>query len=516
MFTTTAFGSDSRSGGIAHIVLKSDDLDSLDYALSYNDASFALVDTTCARLIGYSDTSLSKGLRLEPEVATGFPHVSRDRKTYTFTLRRGFRFNDGTPVRANAFANSINRLLAPAVKSKLAPYMQDIVGADRVLAGKADAPTGVVAHGLTLVIRLTHPLPDFLFRVGSLCAVPPTLPPDPEGAGRYPAAGPYYISDYRADEKVSLRRNPFYAGRRPHHVDGFDVDLSPTGYGEVLDKIERGGADWGWAPADEYREPVRHLVAKYGVNRSRFFLTPGFGFFGFALNSSRPLFRDNPKLRQAINFAVDRTALRRLTGGLFASRATDQYLPPLMPGYEDARIYPLDKPDLTRAEALARGNTRSGRAVLYTVARPEMIAAAQQVKSDLAKIGLDVEIKAVSKTAWFYRIAPSGQFDIGFQPWGADYFDPFSVLNVLFDGSFIGSTNWGRFDSPYYNRLLRRAASLKGEARFAAYGALDVKLARDAAPMLAVSISNTPTLVSKRTGCRVFRPQLDLTAMCLR
>src|SRR5262249_25686542 len=127
-----------------------------------------------------------------------------------------------------------------------------------------------------------------------------------------------------------------------------------------------------------------------------------------------------------------------------------------------------------------------------------------------------VEVRAVPKTAWLYRLAERGAFDIGFQPWGPDYLDPYSVLNLLFDGSFIGSTNWGRFDSPSYNRLLRRAARLTGRARYAAYGALDVKLARDAAPMVAVSISNTPTLVSKRTGCTVFRPQLDLTAMCLR
>lgn len=433
-----------------------------------------------------------------------------------FTLRPGFRFDDGAPVRASAFANSINRVLAPALESPLAPYMQDIVGADRVRARRTDAASGVVAHDLTLVIRLRRPVPDFLARTTNLCAVPPTLPADPEGVNAPPAAGPYYVSDYRAGEKVVIRRNPFYAGKRPHHVNGFDVDLRATGYGEVLDRVERGAADWGWAPGGAYLEPVRRLAAKYGVNRSRFFLIPGVGFFGFALNSSRPLFRDNPALRQAVNFAVDRTALRRLTGGLMASEPTDQYLPPPMPGYVDTPIYPLDKPDLTRAKQLARGHTRGGKAVLYTVARADLIAAAQQVKSDLAKIGLDVDVKGVPKAAYFNRLAESGPYDIGFQPWAPDYLDPYSVLNVLFDGSFIGTTNWGRFDSPSYNRLLRRAAALTGRAREAAYGALDVKLARDAAPMVAVSISNTLTLVSSRTGCMVFRPQLDLTAICLR
>ena len=90
---------------------------------------------------------------------------------------------------------------------------------------------------------------------------------------------------------------------------------------------------------------------------------------------------------------------------------------------------------------------------------------------------------------------------------------PMHMRGPLLNGKYA---NWGRFDSSEYNRLLRHAASLTGQARYAAYGALDLKLARDAAPMIAVSISNTPTLVSQRVGCTVLRPQLDLTAMCLR
>ena len=58
------------------------------------------------------------------------------------------------------------------------------------------------------------------------CAVPPTLPADPEGVGAFPAPGPYYVAEYRAGQRVVIRRNRFYRGTRPHHVDGFDVDLT--------------------------------------------------------------------------------------------------------------------------------------------------------------------------------------------------------------------------------------------------------------------------------------------------
>jgi ABC-type oligopeptide transport system substrate-binding subunit len=98
--------------------------------------------------------------------------------------------------------------------------------------------------------------------------------------------------------------------------------------------------------------------------------------------------------------------------------------------------------------------------------------------------------------------------------WTPDYRDPSAVLNVQLDSRFVGATNWARFDSPAYDRQLRDAARLRGAARYRAYGNLDVQLARDAAPMLAVDFFNDAELVSKRVGC-VTRP-FDLAAICLR
>jgi len=488
------------SGGVIRVVLRSADVDSLDPALSYTVASAILVATTCASL----------------EEVAGAPRISRDNRKFTFALRSGFRFSDGVAVRAGAFARAINRTLAPGIESPWAPYMRDIVGAEDVQAGKTPSASGVISQGNTLVVRLKRPVPDFPARMTSFCAVPPTLPADPEGVNAFPAAGRYYVAEYRPGERILIRRNRFYGGDQPHHVDGFDVDLQAASHEEVLDRIERGEADWGWALAPVYFDPARRLVAKYGVNKSQFFLKPGFGFRGFVFNSSRPLFRDNPSLRQAVNFAIDRSALRRAGGGPVESRVTDQYLPAGMPGFTNARIYPLDGPDFGRARALARGHTRSGKALLYTVDSPPALAFAQSVKQNLAKIGLDVEIKGFPLPAYFGRLGATGPYDIGFQPWVPDYQDPYAILNVLFDGRFIGGTNWGRFDSAEYNGLLRNAALLQGEARYRAYGELDVRLAREAAPMVAIDFLNEPTLFSKRVGCVVLTPYLDLAAVCLK
>jgi ABC-type transport system substrate-binding protein len=491
------------------------DIDSLDPALTYSVAAAQLVDATCALLLRHRRASHGTGSSLQPEVASRLPRSSRDRRTFTFTLRRDFRFSNGTPVRPSAFARAISRTLARGMKSPWAAYTRDIVGAERVLAGKATEASGVTARGDTLIVRFKRPVPDFPAQTASfLCAVPPTLPVDPEGVAAYPAAGPYSVTEYRPGERVVLRRNPFYAGKRPQHVDGFNVDLGLATHEEVLDRIERGEADWGWALSLAYFDPARRLVAKYGVNRSQFFLEPGSTFRGYAFNTSRPLFRDNPQLRRAVNFAIDRAALRRAGGGQFSSKLTDQYLPPGMAGFRDARIYPLEGPDLRRARALARGHTRGGKAVLYTLNLPNHVAFAQTIKQNLAKIGLEVEIKAFPRPPDFGRLMANGPYDLGFATWAPDFDDPYGVLNVQLDGQFIGATNWSRFDSPRFNRLLRRAALLQGEARLRAYGKLDVQLAREEAPMVAVDVFTSPTLVSKRVGC--IGRSFDLASICLK
>lgn len=510
----------TREGGSLNVSAFGDSLDFVDPALSYGFQGWALLDAACATLMAYPDKPPPEGLRLVPDVAASYPRVSRDAKTFTFTLRTGFRFSDGSPVRADAFARAISRTLAPGVDSPAVQYTGDIVGADAVRAGKRATPVGVVADGNRLVIRFIQPVPDFPARTTMpfFCAVPPTLPSDPEGVGAFPGSGPYYISEYARGQRVVLERNRFYGGARPHHVDRFVVDVgrSPE---EVVDRIEKGLTDAGGVPPGLYLDRARRLARKYGVNRSQFFIKPGLLLRAYHFNNSRPLFKDNADLRRAVNFAVDRPALVRAAGNgsrLFA-RPTDQYLPPSIPGFRDARIYPLAGPDLRKAQALARGHTRSGKAVLWTVDTPSELASAQIIKRDLKKIGLRVEVKALPARAYFSRVfRRDAAFDIAWINWASDYVDPYQFTNVLFDGKLIGQTNTSQFNSPRYNALLRRTARLQGNARYAAYGKVDVQLARDAAPIVAVGYENQVTFVSKRVGCVVLRPLLDLAAVCLK
>lgn len=514
-----------QEGGIFKISFNAaSGVDYLDPALASTPAAWALLDTTCARLLAYPDKAPPAGFRLEPEVATAMPRVSRDGLTYTFTLRRGFRFSDGRPVLASAYAHAINRVLAPEMNSPGAQHVRDVVGAGRVLTGKATSASGVVAKARTLTIRLTRPTPDFAQRMAStfFCAVPPNLPLDVEGVGAIPAAGPYHIVEYRRGERVEIRQNPYYGGRRPHRVAGFDADLRVASPQEVLRRVDRGDADWGYTLAGIYFDPALGLTEKYGINRSRLYVKPGLTLRLLAFNSSRPLFRDNPSLRRAVNLALDRRALVAMTGGPNASRASDQYLPSSLPAYKDANVYPLQRPDLARAKALAKDNLRGAKAVLYINSSPLPMAIGQLIRQQLAEIGLDVQVRGIpihsASAAYFGRLAtPGEEWDLAFGLWSPSYIDPYAYINLLFDRRFVGGTNFARIASSRYDAEMRRAARLpQGPPRDAAYAALDARLARELAPAAAVDFLNEPTLVSSRVGCVVLRPVLDLTSVCLK
>jgi peptide/nickel transport system substrate-binding protein len=514
-------GADARSfkeGGTFRVGIPAEAFDTIDWALTQVPGPITVLHPTCASLMAFPDKPFPAARRPVPEIAADYPKISNGGKTYVFTIRKGVRLSTGATVTARDVAHTLNRLLDPSMKAFSAGIFQNVVGAKAVLAGRAREAAGVVPRGNTLTIKLTKALGDFQARAALLCVVPQSIPPDPEGAKPpIPAAGPYYVSQYVPGERVVLERNSFYRGNRPHHIDRFVVDLAADS-ATLLDRVDRSELDYAWVPTADYAARADEFRRKYGLNRSRFFSTSADFIRLFVLNTAHGIFKDNPELRKAVNFAIDRRALLRERGPL-AGYVTDQYLPASIPGFRNARIYPLKAPDLARARTLAAGHRRSGRAVLYVPATPLGVAQGQIVKQSLSQIGIAVEMKQFPVPVLFEKLATRGKpFDIGWIGWLANVPDP-DLLNDLFDGRNIGnpsSGNYSYFDSPRYNSLLGRASRLTGQARYREYGHVDVQLARDAAPAIAYAYDSALTLVSARTGCVVVNPYLDLTAVCLK
>jgi peptide/nickel transport system substrate-binding protein len=225
-----------------------------------------------------------------------------------------------------------------------------------------------------------------------------------------------------------------------------------------------------------------------------------------------------------VNLALDRKALLDIGGGPLVGRLTDQYIPPLVPGFRDGDVYPLERADLERARELARGNLRGVKAVLYTNDAPPPMAVAQLVKQQLAQIGLEVELRPVpvhsASVDYLDGLTrPGAEWDIALVVWTPNLPDAQVYLDLLLDSHNVGGTNVAGFSSAAFDRELRSAARVpQARQRQLAYGSLDVQAARDAAPLAALSVLNEPTFVSERVdpACIVLRPALVLTAVCLK
>jgi YVTN family beta-propeller protein len=514
------------TGGDALRILLSSDPGGTDPAVSGVD--FERTYETCALLLNYPDRQAPAGSEVTPELAAGPPRISDGGRTYSFEIRRGYRFSppSNEPVTAAAFAHAIERVLAPQTRSYGATLLADIVGAEAYTSGKTEHLAGVKLVDGRLVIRLTAPAPDLVERLAApwFCAVPPATPLTVSRTEIIPGAGPYYVASYDPDSSLVLRRNPNYPGDRPRRVPQIDYEIGIPATAAIA-RIEAGEADY-YSPlfgnfGNEIPNRIlRRLLVRYGPHseaadsvHQQYFTLPALNIYYLMFNTSRPPF-DDVNLRRAVNFALDRRALAREPYLGAAGRPTDQYIPPGVPGFRDVQIYPLGEPNLPRARELA-GNG-SWTAVLYTCNLPACSRFAQIVTENLSKIGITVETKQFPEAQLFTRITTPGEpYDLAQWPWIGDFPDPSNFINSHFDPNVSPLST---FHDPAFDRRMRRAAMLPPPQRYAAYARLDRELAARAAPAAAYATGITSHLFSSRIGCQIHQPiyGIDLGLLCIK
>ena len=159
--------------------------------------------------------------------------------------------------------------------------------------------------------------------------------------------------------------------------------------------------------------------------------------------------------------------------------------------------------------------------MFYAPGFPLPLQTAQLVGQQLKEIGLDVEVRPVplhiASAAYLSTLAAKGaQWDLALVLWAPGFADPYAYINLLLEGQLADGVSLTRFRSAEFKREMERAARLRqSAARSRAYGELDIRLARDAAPLAAISVLDEATLVSSRVGCITLRPVLDLATVCL-
>jgi peptide/nickel transport system substrate-binding protein len=503
--TKKAGSAEANKGGTLRINMHDADFDFVDPQLAYRTDDWAMIYTTSMPLIGFPEKAGAAGAQLEPVAATAFPTVSKDGKTYTFHIRPGLKFSDGSPVTAAAYQRAWERILSPKMGSPLGVNLslQDLVaGGAAFLDGKAQHISGITAKGNTLSFRLTQANATFvsILSMQWFTAVKPDMPYSSAGLNTYPAAGPYYIASRDPGRSLVLKRNPYYKGDRPANPDQM-VFTPNVNQDQSLLQVKAGQSD-----IDLELTPAAanaQLGQQYGVNKGRFFVgsTSCVNYMG--MNTARAPF-DNLNLRKAVNYAIDRPAQVRLLGA-YAGKRTAQLLVPGIPGYKPFNAYPLAGADIAKAKQIG-GAAIAGAPTLNVVhtTNPTSINRAQVAEFNLKQIGFKINDVPTPATNYYQVIQTKGT-SYNFVTnggWCADYFDPFDYMNVLFDGRKIQANNnndYTYFNNAAFNKGLDHAASLSGSARAAAYAKLDHDLVVKYAPIVPYLLPTNTYFVSART-----------------
>lgn len=371
-------------------------------------------------------------------------------RSFTFKLRDGMSFHDGTPVTSNDFAFAFDRIALKANASDLAYALEDIQGFVEVnqLGGSKHLSGIRTPDPLTLVIRLSEPDHDFptVLTHPSLVPVPASAVADQDAFLTTPVGnGPFHIAQaWSPGDPVLLRA--FLGFYDTPEIDGIRFLSYPDAAASWLPFIN-GDIDVAEVPAGE----IESARSTFGEQGFRSFLAT----YSFGLNLSSPQM-DDIRLRRAINKAIDRATIIDTVyhGAMSPARGI---VPSGMPGFQENICADLCEFEPQRARAFVSRLPEKKRAVLleYSGGSPHPTVA-RMVRADLRAAGLDVEMRSYPFPRYLKRLRSTdhGMYRLG---WIAEYPAPDAYLSPLF--SSASPDNHSGFSSTQVDNLLERAAA---------------------------------------------------------
>ena len=460
--------------------------DALDPAVAISSEAWGALQNSYLPLLTYAHEDGIAGTRLIPGLAKSLPRISDGGRRYELTLRPGLRYSNGRPVRASDFRFAVERLFR--LNSPGSPFYTDIVGAERFAAKKEGGISGIEADDRSgrIVIRLRRPRGTFADELALLyvALLPPETPNSPQTPDPPPATGPYEITTVKPGRSWSYRRNPAWishnAAAMPDlpsgHFAGIEATVISNASTEV-NEVKAGNIDWMKGPPPPDRLP--ELRQRYLGTQFR--PEPTISILYFWMNTQAPPF-DDPIIRRAVNYAIDREALKRIYAGTISP--TQQVLPPQMPGHRRFAFYPHD---LAKAKALVASADPEDRDVtVWTDSFSPNDDAGAYYEGVLREIGLQPTLKVLGPTNYFTVIGnqSTADLDTGWGSWLLDYPHPNDYFQPQLSGENIlpnGNTNWARFDDPAITARIARLGTQKlGPTQLAAYSELDREVMREA------------------------------------
>jgi peptide/nickel transport system substrate-binding protein len=492
--------------------LAGSDVDYLDPGHSYYTGGYQVIAATHRTLYSFVPGQPRTPV---PDLALAAPEISPDRKTVTVRLRPGVRFAPpvGREVRASDVKYAMERAFSANVGGQYTVYFASISGAPaRPTRGVVPISGIETPNDFTLVLRLTRPVG---VSVAAALVLPITAPVPEEFArpldranpsayeSHVVATGPYMIpsdatgrlTGYEQGRSIRLVRNPNWNAAtdfRPAYLDEIRIRTNEFDASAAGKRVLTGSHLIGdtTPPADVVR-----TLGRYPGQSTR--VSAG-GFRWFPLNTRLKPFT-NRNVRKAIIAGFDRAAARRIRGGASAGPIATHFLPPDIPGFEEAggsraAVDFLRHPKGSLALArryLRRAGYRTGR---YTGrARIRVVssnvdpgrAQGRLVKRQLGRLGFKVDLRLLPQDVAFPTCQrPARRIHIcATAGWFKDFADAESMLLPTFGGSAItarGNNNLPQLRLPAIDRAMRAAALLDGPARARAWGAIDRRIVAEA------------------------------------
>jgi peptide/nickel transport system substrate-binding protein len=411
----------------------------INYTLQYWGVYQSLYDG----LFAFQKAAGADGFIKVPDIAEEFPKPTNDGKTYVFKIRKGIKFSNGKDLGVKDVVASLQRIFK--VSSPTAGgFYSVIVGADKCLkeAKTCTLEGGVIGDeaASTVTVNLTRPDAEIFDKLAlpHAAILPADVVSTDSGSIPLPGTGAYMVESYDPNKALVLVRNPnFKVWSEQAQPDGYpdkvQYDFGMTDEAQVT-AVQNGEADWMFdeAPADR--------LAEMGTkNKDQVHVTPLTAMWYLPMNVNLAPF-DNVKVRQAVNYAIDRKAMVNLFGGPVLATPVCQVLPPGFPGHVDYCPYTKDPgakwsaPDMEKAKKLVEESGTKGQKVSIIV-EDKTIAKSVGVylQSVLTELGYVADVKPISQNIQFTYIQnTNNKVQISLNYWYQDYPAASDFLNILF------------------------------------------------------------------------------------